>query len=289
MDFIFRRIYKGAIKAVIFDLAGTVVDYGSCAPAGVFVELFRNHNIKISNNQARGPMGMHKKDHIRALLKMEAISTEWEKIHGKLWSEDDVESMYQEFIPLQIDCLPKYNRLIPGVLELAEKLRSQDIKIGVTTGYNNEMTDLVIEGMSKQGFKPDSVVCATDVAAGRPAPWMIFRSMEKLGVFPPESLISVGDTIPDIESGLNAGVWTVGVAKSGNMIGLSEDDVSSMPKAELEARLNEAYEIMYRSGAHYVIDSVADFENVLDSRFRGNDRLGIMSFPRKRESILTIN
>jgi len=70
MNFIFRRTYCGPVKAVIFDLAGTTVDYGSCAPAGAFIELFRRHNIEISNKQARGPMAMHKRDHIKILLQI---------------------------------------------------------------------------------------------------------------------------------------------------------------------------------------------------------------------------
>jgi phosphonoacetaldehyde hydrolase len=166
--------------------------------------------------------------------------------------------MYQEFISIQLECLPQYVNIIPGALETLAKLRARDIKVGVTTGYNTEMTDIVMNGMKEQGFVPDSVICSGNVPVGRPAPWMIFRSMQELGVFPIESVVKIGDTLPDIESGLNAGVWTIGVAKTGNMMGLSEDEILSLPENDLKDHLEKNYNIMYRAGAHYVIDGVDD-------------------------------
>jgi len=264
MDFIFRRIYVGQVKAVIFDLAGTTVDYGSCAPAGVFVELFRNHGIEISNSQARVPMGMHKRDHIQALLQMEDVSKKWKEKYGKAWSDGDLDMLYERFVPLQIGCLERYSTLIPGTVEMAEELRSQGIRIGVTTGYNTDMMQIVLDAVKKQGFVPDSAICVSNVPKGRPAPWMIYQTMQELGVFPPESIVSVGDTIPDIESALNAGVWSLGVAKTGNMMGLNEKEVASLPEDELEKRLASAYETMYRKGAHLVIDGVEDCVESID-------------------------
>ena len=264
MDFIFRRIYVGQVKAVIFDLAGTTVDYGSCAPAGVFVELFRNHGIEISNSQARVPMGMHKRDHIQALLQMEDVSKKWKEKYGKAWSDGDLDMLYERFVPLQIGCLERFSTLIPGTVEMAEELRSQGIRIGVTTGYNTDMMQIVLDAVKKQGFVPDSAICVSNVPKGRPAPWMIYQTMQELGVFPPESIVSVGDTIPDIESALNAGVWSLGVAKTGNMMGLNEKEVASLPEDELEKRLASAYETMYRKGAHLVIDGVEDCVESID-------------------------
>ena len=74
MDFVFRRQYRGPIKAVIMDWSGTTVDYGSCAPAMAFVKLFEQYGVRISTAQARGPMGMHKKEHLRALTQVPAIA-----------------------------------------------------------------------------------------------------------------------------------------------------------------------------------------------------------------------
>ena len=123
---------------------------------------------------------------------------------------------------------------------------------------------IVLDEAKKQDFVPDSAICASDVPKGRPAPWMIYLTMQELGVFPPESVVSVGDTMPDIESALNAGVWSLGVAKTGNMMGLKEKEVASLPEDELEKRLASAYETMHRAGAHHVIDGVEDCVEIVD-------------------------
>jgi phosphonoacetaldehyde hydrolase len=244
------RKYPGPIKAVVFDLAGTIIDFGSCAPAGAFVELFRQNNIHITLSQAREPMGLHKKDHIRTLLSMADISEKWLEAHGKAWSEADVEVKYQEFVPIQVECLADYGDLIPGTLETEKALRSMGIKIGVTTGYNEEMMKIVLNCAKNQGFSPDVAVCASRVLTGRPAPWMIFRIMEHLNIFPPEAVINIGGTI--------------GVVKTGNMIGLPERELSRLNPETLDERMKEAKEKMHRAGAHYVIDDVSDAVRVLD-------------------------
>ncbi len=55
------------IRAVVFDWAGTIVDFGSLAPMGAFVRLFENHGVVISIETARLPMGLPKLAHIQAL------------------------------------------------------------------------------------------------------------------------------------------------------------------------------------------------------------------------------
>ena len=65
---------------------------------------------------------------------------------------------------------------------------------------------------------------------------MIYRLMEELNVCPPGAVVKVGDTIADIESGLNAGVWSVGVTQTGNMLGLSEKECTELSLDELNDR-----------------------------------------------------
>lgn len=219
MQYRYARIYRGRIRAVITDLAGTTVDFGSCAPAGAFAELFARQGVTVTPEQARGPMGLHKRDHIAALATLPGVSAQWEQQHGSPCGEEDIDAIYEAFIPLQVACLPKFADLIPGVLDTVKALREQDIAVAATTGYNREMLTTVLDGARSQGFEPDAAVCAEDVPAGRPAPWMNHRAMEALGVFPREGVIAIGDTLPDIEAGLNAGVWTVGVTATGNKIG----------------------------------------------------------------------
>lgn len=249
---------KPTVKLVVADLAGTTVDYGSCAPAGAFVELFRRYGVDITQEEARGPMGLQKREHIVELTRVPRIAKAWLAKYGTAPDEAKIDTMYAEFIPLQVKILPDFGAVIPGVLPALSDLRKRGIKIAATTGYNREMLEVVLRSAAPQGFVPDAGWCAEDVPAGRPAPWMIYRSMESLGVYPAAAVVNFGDTIPDVESGNNAGVWSIGVTRSGNMLGLTEAEAAALPVGEMKRRLAEADKRMRAAGAHYVVDSFAD-------------------------------
>lgn len=253
-----------AIRCVVADLSGTIVDHGSCAPAGVFVTLLARHGIQITFAQARGPMGMHKREHLEALLDLPDVKDAWKDIHGKRPSNADVDALYAEFVPLHLETLPEYGDLIPGVIETAQELRKRDIKIATSTGYDRRMTEVVLREAKKGGFEPDAAFCTEDVPFGRPAPWMIYRAMERFNVYPARHVVKVGDTIPDIDAGLNAGCWTVGVTRTGNMLGLREHEVRKLDREELDERLDAATTAFEGEGAHYVVESFAELCDVID-------------------------
>jgi phosphonoacetaldehyde hydrolase len=263
MEFVFRRQYRGPIKAVIMDWAGTTVDYGSCAPAMVFVELFARYGVPISSLEAREPMGMHKKDHIRALTQNASVAYRWEQSHGSVPSEADVEAMYADFQPLLLDLLADYATPIPGVIEAVASFRQRGCTIGSCTGYTRQLMDVLVPAARQRGYDPDSVVCVDDVPAGRPEPWMALYSAMELRVYPMEAVIKVGDTLVDIAEGLNAGMWTVAVAKTGNGLGLNQAETEALTPKELRARLKPVYAQMYAAGAHYVVDGVGDVPSLL--------------------------
>jgi phosphonoacetaldehyde hydrolase len=93
---------------------------------------------------------------------------------------------------------------------------------------------------------------------------MIFRAMERAGVFPPASVVNIGDTLADVESGRNAGVWSVGVAATGNMLGLTLDEWLALPNDERELGLAAAREAMRNHGAHFVVDRLSDCPAVIE-------------------------
>ena len=264
MNFHYRRSYYGPLQAIIFDWAGTTVDYGSRAPAMVFVEVFQRQGVDITFQEARSPMGMAKKDHIRVITQMPAVADRWQGVHQHPPTEEDVEVMYQAFIPLQIEALVNYADLIPGTLETVADCRQRGMKIGSNTGYNREMVEVVAAGAKKQGYVPDSIVCAGDVPAGRPEPWMSLLNAQEMRVYPLEAIVKVDDTLPGIDEGLNGGMWTIGITKTGNELGLSEVEVSQLPPDQLQRRLAAAERRMRQAGAHYVIEGVGDIPPILD-------------------------
>ncbi|HEO69929.1 MAG TPA: phosphonoacetaldehyde hydrolase [Candidatus Hydrogenedentes bacterium] len=264
MEFTYQRSYRGPLKAVILDWAGTTMDYGCFAPAVVFIEVYKRHGVEISMAQARGPMGAHKRDHIRQIAQMEEVAEKWQAIHGRRPTEEDVEAMFTDFVPMQVKCLADYADLVPGCLEALDEFRKRGLKIGSTTGYTDEMVEVLLVEASKRGYVPDSTVCATQVPAGRPTPWMCLQNAMNLGVFPMEAIVKVGDTLPDIYEGLNAGMWTVGLAMTGNEMGMTLEEIEALDP-EVRARKRErAYTRMAQAGAHYVVDAIGDVPPLLD-------------------------
>lgn len=257
------KLYGNKIKAVVFDWAGTTVDYGCFAPVNVFLEIFRRRGIEVTMEEARKPMGKLKIDHVREMTEMDRIKDLWAEKFGHVPTEDDVNELYRDFEPMLFETLDQYATPIPGVVELVKRLRSNGLKIGSTTGYTREMMNIVAPNAKKQGYEPDFLVTPSEASAGRPHPWMCYRNAEALNVYPMNSMVKVGDTISDIKEGINAGMWSVGVIKGSSELGLTEEEVTSMDKAELEAKMKVVYDRYMEAGAHFVIDSVGDLEEVL--------------------------
>jgi phosphonoacetaldehyde hydrolase len=252
------------VQAVIFDWAGTTVDYGCFAPVQAFVEIFRIRGIDITIREAREPMGLLKMDHIMELLKMKRISNLWSAKFGKEPDERDLNSLYKDFEALLFKVLKDNAKPIPGVIELVSRLRQQGIKIGSTTGYTREMIDVVKEEAEKWGYQPDSIVASTEVPSGRPAPWMCFKTAMNLQVYPLSKIVKVGDTISDIKEGIYAGMWTVAVLKGGSEIGLSEAEISEMDPYDLQKRMKHAENRFLNAGADFVIDEIGDLLEIID-------------------------
>jgi phosphonoacetaldehyde hydrolase len=264
MEYIFRRSYRGPLKAVILDWAGTTIDFGCLAPAGAFVDLFKRNGVDISVEEAREPMGAHKKDHIRQIVQNQSVANRWFKAHGRKPTESEVEAMFKEFIPLQMACLAQYADLIPGALQAVAAFRKRGLKIGTTTGYSEEMMTLLQAEAKKRGYEPDSTVAATQVPTARPHPYMCLQNAINLEVYPMEAMVKVGDTLTDIEEGLNAGTWSIGLAETGNELGLSLQELEKLEPSTRQAKLERAYKRMYQSGAHYVVNGIADVPPLLD-------------------------
>ena len=264
MTFTYQRRYRGKIQAVLLDWAGTTMDFGCMAPAVVFVEVFKRKGVPITMEEARAPMGAHKRVHIQKITQLDSVRKRWQEKHGRLPTDADVEAMFKDFVPLQLRCLSEYSELIPGTLDIIKALRKRAYKIGSTTCYMTEMMAINLRDAKKQGYEPDSTVCASEVPAGRPYPYMCLQNVINLGVSPVEACVKIDDTRPGIEEGLNGGMWTIGLAISGNEIGMPLKDWKKLPTAE-QARLRQgAYTRMYQSGAHYVVDTISDIMPCLD-------------------------
>jgi phosphonoacetaldehyde hydrolase len=259
-----RALGAKRVSAVIFDWAGTTVDFGSLAPVRTLERVFGEAGVPILEEEARRDMGIAKRDHIAAILGIPRVKQQWEKRRSRNVSPGDVDILYERFIPLQFECLKQYSKLIAGVPELTQELMRQGVKIGSTTGYTRAMLDVLLTEAAKQGYCPEFSFSPEDVGAGRPHPFMIYEAAVKLKVYPLAAVIKVGDTESDIQEGLNAGVWSVGVTASGNSVGLPEAAFSALDGEQRALILSRARKSLQDAGAHYVIDSLAQVTAVID-------------------------
>ncbi len=259
-----QRTYRGPIRAVILDWAGTAVDYGSWAPVAVFLRLFEQRGVTITPEDARAGMGLMKKDHLRAILDRPTVAAAWRSVYGAPPAEHDIEDLFAQFVPLQLSVVQEYATPVPGLLDTLEVLRKRGIKIGSTTGYLRAMMDMLAPAAAAQGYVPDSIVCPDDVPAGRPAPWMCFQNAMNLGVYPMAAMVKAGDTPVDIEEGLNAGMWTVGVTLTGSLLGLTGASVAALTPQEREDAHARIGAQLVAVGAHLVIEGVWDLPRAID-------------------------
>jgi phosphonoacetaldehyde hydrolase len=264
-DYVYNRSYRGKVKGLVLDWSGTVADAYVIAPAVVFVEVFKRQGVEISMLEARGPMGLRKDLHIKALTETPEIRARWTKIKGKAPTQKDVDAMFADFVPIQLDCLRKYTGLLPGVAKVCKKFQKDGIKIGVSTGFVRSMVDILLEDSIKQGFRPDATVAGDEVAHGaRPKPFMVYRNLDLMNIHPIQSVVKVDDTTSGIGEALEAGCWGVGVARYSNYMDIDTIEVAAkMAKAEIERRVAYTRDILRKSGAHYVIDSIVELPEVI--------------------------
>ena len=256
--------YHGKLQAIILDWAGTTVDFGSLAPVRTLQRVFAQSAVTLTDSEIRQAMGLPKKEHIREIMSAQGVREQWCRAHGNLPGEADIERLYDDFVPLQLSCLLEYSAVIPGVVEMMERLRSRGLRVGTTTGYTREMLELLVEASRNVGYSPDCNLAPGDVGAGRPHPFMIYENAVRLQVYPLAAIAKIGDTPADIEEGLNAGTWSIGVAATGNMVGLSRQDFEALSGPQREERLVIARAALRDAGAHYVVDRLADVDSVLD-------------------------
>src|SRR5580692_2764873 len=245
-----------SIRLVVFDMAGTIIDHGSVAPVAALIAAFRELGLDLSAAAARGPMGLHKRDHIAAVLRLPAVSSRFQAAFGHVPTPADVEAIYERFLPLQASEAQARIELIPGAASCLTALREKTIAVGTTTGYPRVIGQPIVEAVAARGWVADHSIFPDDVRAGRPAPWMLFRLMELTGVYPASAVVKIGDTVPDIEEGRNAGAWSVGITQTGSEMGLTLAEWQALPEAGRDRRASAAGQKLLRAGAHTVIPSV---------------------------------
>jgi phosphonoacetaldehyde hydrolase len=251
------------VKAVIFDWAGTVIDFGCMAPVYALLDVFAADGVAITPGEARADMGRAKLDHLRAILAAPAVAERWLAAKAALPGEADVTRLYTALEPAMIEAAERAAVLIPGAADTVAALRGLGIKIGSGTGYTRAMMSGILPKAAAQGYAPDVVICAGETPSGRPSPQPAWAAMIALDVWPARACIKVDDAPVGIFEGREAGCWTVGIAASGNEVGLDAADFAALGDADRRARIASAAATLKAAGADYVIDDVGGLMRVV--------------------------
>jgi phosphonoacetaldehyde hydrolase len=246
------------IVAVLFDWAGTMIDFGSRAPVMAMEQVFEKAGVPADEMIIRRYMGMAKREHVVAILSEDAMAERWRSVKGGAWSEADVDALMVELEPAMAASAALCRDLIPGAATAASALRHKGIKVGSTTGYTRAMMADIIPAAAEQGYTPAAIVCAGETAMGRPAPLMLWQAMAALSAWPAGCCVAVDDAPVGIIAGRNAGLWTIGVAGSGNGVGMAYDDFMALSAEERMTRMASVIAAFADAGADFVIESVAD-------------------------------
>ena len=253
------------IEAVIFDWAGTTVDFGSFAPVQAFIKAFEEFGITPTVDEVRAPMGMLKWNHIHTMMQMPRIQKAWAISHGRQWTREDVDAVYQKSESGIMEILHDFAQPKPYVLEAVKTLRERGIQIGSTTGYTDEMMRIVVPEAERQGYRPDAWFSPDSVnKMGRPYPFMIFKNLEALRISSVSATIKVGDTTADIKEGKNAGLLSIGVIEGSSVMALSEAEYNVLSPEEKRACHAQVTKIYQDCGADYVIDNMSSLPDLID-------------------------
>lgn len=251
------------IVAVLFDWAGTMIDFGSRAPAMAMARVFESAGVPAEETVIRRYMGMAKREHVIRILSEDAMAARWRTAKGADWTEDDVDAIMADLEPAMQAAASACRDLIPGAATSASALRHKGIKVGSTTGYTRTMMADIIPAAEEQGYAPAAIICAGETALGRPAPLMLWEAMAELNAWPVGRCVAVDDAPVGIEAGRNAGLWTIGVAGSGNGVGLAHAEFMALSAEDRTERMAPVIAQFTAAGADFVIESVADLARAI--------------------------
>ena len=188
----------GPIQLVVFDVAGTTVDDSGGAVLRCLIEAARAYDLPGSDEELNSLMGMNKRE-VFDLLAERRFSAD----------KEAVRRVSGEALAAFIEAMRSYYdrslRPLPGAEETFAYLRERGIKVATDTGFDATINTMVMERLNWPGRLTDLAVCSSDVPLGRPAPYMIFYAMQRLGIFDVRQVMKIGDSPADMEEGYNAG------------------------------------------------------------------------------------
>jgi phosphonoacetaldehyde hydrolase len=274
------------IKACIFDLGGTIIDRYSLTPLLAFRKAFKKYAIDLSPSLIRKDMGLNKMDHINKIFENTDIQKQWLGLNLEIADNRVRKDIFKGFSKIQAKETIERMKIIPETIGCMRYLQDNNILTGVTTGFDYEQTMRVKSLLETYNINLDSYVSSTclDLPA-RPEPYMIHKNMDNLDLDDAREIIKIDDTVSGIQEGLNAGCLTVAVSRWSVNMGIdSYEDMMKLDNVIMDGsnnyslnyhnhkeKLKESREILEKSGAHYVIDTLEELPGIIEHINRMDD------------------
>lgn len=187
------------IQGVLFDLIGTTVKEQHNDIVITCLEYaFSSSNIIISKEFLTRNRGKDKTVMIREALAMQQLPA---------FLENDIYNSFKKNFERSIERFTENT----GAADLFQFLKTHNIKIGIGTGLERSLFEMIYKNLGWRQYSFDYVGISKEVGKSRPHPDMIFDFMNKNGIQHPQEVLKVGDTVADIEEGKNAGVITAAI------------------------------------------------------------------------------
>jgi phosphonoacetaldehyde hydrolase len=245
------------LKACIFDLGGTVVDRYSLSPFLSLKEAFKLNNLIINQNLIFNDMGMDKREHIQKILKDKYVHRNFVRNEGRFVDNNDVHQIYSDFNDIQL-CRSKIIDIIPETKEIFSYLKEKNILIGVNTGFNREITENIMDVLTKEGIHIDEYVSSSCLdLPGRPQPHMINHLMDKFKIDNPDQVMKIDDTNVGVKEGKNAKCISIGVARWSTYMKVRDKyEIRGLTDDDINHRLINSKKELKKSNPDSIIDNL---------------------------------
>ncbi len=255
------------IEAVIFDLSGTLVDFGSLATIEAMKKIFKNKGVIIDNNTIKKDMGIKKIKHLKKILNYPIVKAKWKNIFGIKISTTQINELNKNFDnELKAEVKKKLN-IIPNVKNLFKILKKNNIKIGATTGYPKKITKIIIDYLHKNKVYIDYYVSDDEVKNSRPSPDMCIKNIKKLKVSAKNSM-KVDDSVAGIVEGNRAGMISVALTLTGINLGKNLKTFRILSNKNKNKIILSSKKIFKKVNAKYIINDHFEFEKLLKEQFK---------------------
>lgn len=265
-EYIYSKNYRGSVKSLVFDWSGTLIDKYSIIPINSMKDTFQKHNINIKHSDFIEKFGTKTDIHIKNIINKHHISEKWKINKGKYPNDNDIQTIYDDYIINLLDHLENDTVLISDSKNIINMFQNIGIKIGITTNYNQEMVKIILKHITKHKINIDSYVTTEQVSNNiRPEPFMIYKNLDNMNIYPIQSVVKVDSTIFGIQEALEAGCWSIAVTQSSVYMNIENmSDEKYLKDNDFHQKLQHSRNILLQSGAHYVINTIKELPEVID-------------------------